>query len=182
MACARAGSCAWRMRAPTLPAPSDVLWIDLLDPTHEEEKAVEALLGLQVPTRQEMAEIEESARLYQEHGALVMTAVVINGVAEGRPSRTQVTFVLTPIPSGLGALRRPGALPHVRGQEPAPAGGPHHQRQPPGLAAGEHRRARRRRAGDGGGRPERGLDPARSSRTAARSAARSSGSRTSSRC
>ena len=50
---------------------------------------------LGVPTRQEMAEIEESARLYEEHGALVMTAVVINGVAEGRPSRTQVTFVLT---------------------------------------------------------------------------------------
>jgi magnesium transporter len=43
-----------------------------------------------------MAEIEESARLYQEHDALVMTAVIINGVAEGRPSRTQVTFVLTP--------------------------------------------------------------------------------------
>jgi magnesium transporter len=78
-----------------LPAPADVLWIDLLDPTHEEEKAVEALLGLQVPTRQEMAEIEESARLYQEHDALVMTAVIINGVTEGRPSRTQVTFVLT---------------------------------------------------------------------------------------
>ena len=70
-----------------LPAPSDVLWIDLLDPNHEEEKAVEALLGLQVPTRQEMAEIEESARLYQERDALVMTAAVINGVAEGRVER-----------------------------------------------------------------------------------------------
>jgi magnesium transporter len=80
----------------TLPALADVLWIDLYDPTHDEEKAVEALLGLQVPTRQEMAEIEESARLYQEHGALVMTAVIITGVAEGRPSRAQVTFVLTP--------------------------------------------------------------------------------------
>jgi magnesium transporter len=77
------------------PLSQDVLWIDLHDPTREEEKAVEALLGLGVPTRQEMAEIEESARLYEEHGALVMTAVVINGVAEGRPSRTQVTFVLT---------------------------------------------------------------------------------------
>ena len=72
----------------TLPASSDMLWIDLLDSTHEEENSVEALLGLQVPTRQEMAEIEESARLYQEHGALVMTAVIINGVAEGRPART----------------------------------------------------------------------------------------------
>ncbi len=78
-----------------LPAPSDVLWIDLFDPSREEEQAVETLLGLQVPTRQEMAEIEESARLFEEHGALVMTAVVVNGVAEGRPSRTQVTFVLS---------------------------------------------------------------------------------------
>ena len=79
-----------------LPAPADVLWIDLFDPSRENERAVEALLGLAVPTRQEMAEIEESARLYEDNGSLVMTAVVINGMAEGRPSRTQVTFVLTP--------------------------------------------------------------------------------------
>jgi magnesium transporter len=78
-----------------LPTAGETLWIDLCDPTHDEERVVETLLGLQVPTRQEMAEIEESARLYEERGALVMTAVVINGVAEGRPSRTQVTFVLT---------------------------------------------------------------------------------------
>jgi Mg2+ and Co2+ transporter CorA len=43
-----------------------------------------------------MVKIEESARLYEDNGSLVMTAVVINGAAEGRPSRTQVTFVLTP--------------------------------------------------------------------------------------
>ncbi len=80
----------------SLPAASEMLWIDLCSPTHEEEHAVETLLGLQVPTQQEMAEIEESARLYEERGALVMTAVVIDGVTEGRPSRMQVTFVLTP--------------------------------------------------------------------------------------
>ena len=67
-----------------------------------------------------MAEIEESARLYEEHGALVMTAVVINGVAEGRPSRTQVTFVLTrkhlvsvryadPVPFRTFALKASGS-------------------------------------------------------------------------
>ena len=78
-----------------LPNPADVLWIDQFDPSREEEKAVEALLGVAVPTRQEMSEIEDSARLYEEHGALVMTAVVINGVTEGRPARAQVTFVLT---------------------------------------------------------------------------------------
>jgi magnesium transporter len=81
---------------PALPDPASLVWIDLYDPTQEEENAVERLLNLQVPTAQEMAEIEESARLYEENGALVMTALVINGVAEGRPSRAQVTFVLTP--------------------------------------------------------------------------------------
>src|SRR5215213_2664727 len=78
------------------PASTDVLWIDLLDPSRDDERAVETMLGVAVPTREEMVEIEESARLYEERGALAMTAVVINGVAEGRPSRTQVTFVLTP--------------------------------------------------------------------------------------
>jgi magnesium transporter len=83
--------------ASAVPATAaDALWIDLLDPTSEEEKGVERLLGLQVPTRQEMAEIEDSARLYEENGALVMTAVVITGIAEGRPARAPVTFVLTP--------------------------------------------------------------------------------------
>ena len=80
----------------TLPAPDDVLWIDLFNPSREEETAVEGLLGLAVPTRLEMSEIEDSARLYEEGGALVMTAVVINGVAVERPSRAQITFVLTP--------------------------------------------------------------------------------------
>ncbi|MBX9934726.1 MAG: magnesium transporter CorA family protein [Methylobacterium sp.] len=78
-----------------IPALTETLWIDLRDPSHDEEKTVETLLNLQVPTRQEMAEIEESSRLYEDRGALVMTAVVIDGAGEGRPARAQVTFVLT---------------------------------------------------------------------------------------
>jgi magnesium transporter len=77
--------------------PADALWLDLLDPTGEEEEAVERLIGVGIPTRQEMVEIEESARLYEERGALVMTAVVVTGVSERRrPSTAEVTFVLTP--------------------------------------------------------------------------------------
>lgn len=76
-------------------ARHEVVWVDLLEPTREEELAVEKMLGFAIPTRQEMAEIEDSARLYVEGDASVMTAVVIHGVAEGRPARTQVTFVLT---------------------------------------------------------------------------------------
>jgi magnesium transporter len=81
---------------PDLPARNDVVWIDLHEPTRDEECAVEALLNLGVPTRQEMAEIEESSRLYEERGALIMTAIAVHGAAEGHPSRAPVTFVLTP--------------------------------------------------------------------------------------
>jgi magnesium transporter len=79
----------------SLPPAADVLWIDLFNPSPEEKRAVEVMLGLKVPTRQEMSEIEESSRLYEEQGAFVMTAVVISGVAQDRPARTQVTFVLS---------------------------------------------------------------------------------------
>lgn len=75
--------------------PADALWIDLLSPTAEEEAAVERLLGIAIPTREEAAEIEESSRLYERHDALVMTAVVVTGVSERRPATAEVTFVLT---------------------------------------------------------------------------------------
>jgi magnesium transporter len=76
--------------------PENTVWIDLHDPTNEEEVRVERLLGLDIPTRDEMAEIEESARFYEDSGALHMTATVVAGASERRPAATQVTFVLTP--------------------------------------------------------------------------------------
>ena len=46
-------------------ADSDaVVWFDLLSPAAEEEVAVERLVGIDVPTLDEMAEIEDSSRLY----------------------------------------------------------------------------------------------------------------------
>lgn len=85
------------VQLPLEPAPlaADILWIDLETPTADDERAVESLLGLQVPTRQEMSEIEESARLYRDGGALVMTVVVVTGVADKRPTRADITFLLT---------------------------------------------------------------------------------------
>jgi magnesium transporter len=74
--------------------PQDALWLDLLSPTREEELAVEAALGLELPTREEMAEIELSSRLYQAHGATFMTATLLaRRDGEGRTD-APVTFVL----------------------------------------------------------------------------------------
>ncbi len=82
--------------APADALPLGVLWLDLQSPSAEEEAAVERLAGLDIPTRAEAAAIGESARLYLEDGALVMTAAVVAGVSEGRrPVAADVTFVLT---------------------------------------------------------------------------------------
>ncbi len=72
------------------------IWIDLKTPTEEEEGALESTLGIDIPTREEMREIEESSRIYEERGALFLTGVMVTGAAEHRPVRTEVSFVLTP--------------------------------------------------------------------------------------
>lgn len=76
--------------------PSDTLWVDLLEPTPEEEKLVEASLQVDVPTREEMTEIETSNRLYEDNGALYMTATVAAQLDTDRPVSTAVTFILGP--------------------------------------------------------------------------------------
>src|SRR3989337_1592676 len=75
--------------------PPGATWIDLEEPTREEEAVVERVLGLNVPTREEMKEIEPSSRLYQRDDALYMTLSVIVGIEQGNPAIVPITFVLT---------------------------------------------------------------------------------------
>ena len=70
------------------------LWFDLLNPTAEEIKSVESKLGISIPTRDEMREIESSNRLYEDEGSLYMTATVVTKLDTERPENTQVTYIL----------------------------------------------------------------------------------------
>jgi magnesium transporter len=72
----------------------DVVWIDLLRPTPEEEHAVERALGIDMPTREEMREIEVSSRLYQEGDGTFMTATIMTRTETELPEAAAVTFVL----------------------------------------------------------------------------------------
>jgi magnesium transporter len=75
--------------------PDDATWIDLEDPTREEDKLVEQCVGVQVPTREDMREIEPSSRLYEENGALYMTLTALFGVEDDNPQSEPIGFVLT---------------------------------------------------------------------------------------
>ena len=74
--------------------PTTATWVDLEEPTEEEEKLVERCIRMDVPTEDEMAEIEPSSRLYEQGGALYMTVSVLYGVEDGEPRTTPISFVL----------------------------------------------------------------------------------------
>lgn len=76
------------------PASGPVIWYDLINPTPEEERRLEERLGVDLPTREEMQEIEISSRLYAEGAAVFMTANVLAATDTPEPELAPVTFVL----------------------------------------------------------------------------------------
>lgn len=85
-----------RLEAAPSIAPNDerAIWIDLENPTDQEETFVEQALGIDVPTHGERAALEESARFYEENGALILTATLLGRRDEGPFVSDAVMFVL----------------------------------------------------------------------------------------
>jgi magnesium transporter len=80
--------------APGDQVPDQVIWFDLVNPNPGEDKLIEGALGIAVPTREEMQEIEVSSRLYVEHHARFMTATLMCNSDTVVPKHTAVTFIL----------------------------------------------------------------------------------------
>jgi magnesium transporter len=82
-------------RATDLDPAKPPIWLDLFTPSAEEDRLVEQITGVSIPTREEMQEIEVSARLYQENGAEFMTVTAVTQLDTDEPITTPITFVLT---------------------------------------------------------------------------------------
>lgn len=80
--------------APGAPLPATSVWIDLMAPTREEQQAAEKLMGAEIPSREDIASIETSERLYVEPGAVVMTAQMPIATRTLDPTLSSVTFVV----------------------------------------------------------------------------------------
>ncbi|MCO5731125.1 magnesium transporter CorA family protein [Rhizobium sp. SSA_523] len=72
-----------------------IVWLDLLNPTTEEDHFVERLLGISVPTRDDLKDIEPSSRLYMENAGVFMTASLVWRADTDDPQLTDVAFILT---------------------------------------------------------------------------------------
>jgi magnesium transporter len=76
--------------------PADLIWLDLNCPTRDEDAYAEALTGIEVPTRQDLKDIEPSSRLYSDGKATYLTGSVLAHADSPVPVLADIGFVLTP--------------------------------------------------------------------------------------
>ncbi len=79
-----------------LQRPEGVAWIDLLNPTTEEELYIESLFGVEILTREEIWKNQVLNRFYTEDGVSYMTAAIINKTDTPYPQTSSVSFILGP--------------------------------------------------------------------------------------
>lgn len=76
--------------------PENVVWIDLIEPTPEEEKEIEAVLKIDVPTREEMDKMEVMSPFYKEGKSYFMTITAMHKLDKDYPLGTAINFILHP--------------------------------------------------------------------------------------
>jgi magnesium transporter len=139
--------------------PGESIWLDLLEPTPSEEKQVESFsLDRRANARRD-ARDRASNRLYEEDGALYMTATVVTKLDSDLPESTQITFIVSS--AKLVTNRYVDPLPFRRFIAYAERH-PNSCNSPPAVLAGlveaidQPRRRRHRTRGHGPGRRVRG--------------------------
>jgi magnesium transporter len=88
------------------------VWIDLDCPSIDEEAQLEAALTINIPTREDMQEIEMSSRLYQTDRAQFLTAQVLATRDVLTTEIGPVTFVVLPQLLVTVHYHQPGSFTH----------------------------------------------------------------------
>jgi magnesium transporter len=76
--------------------PKGAIWIDLFDPSLEEEKMVEKAFKIDAPTREEMDKFEVISPFYKEGESYYMTITTLNKLENKNVDGSAVVFILHP--------------------------------------------------------------------------------------
>ncbi|MEI9906441.1 MAG: CorA family divalent cation transporter [Asticcacaulis sp.] len=82
--------------APDQNVPDEPVWIDLVNPTPEEERNLPQNPQHRPAKRDEIWRNHAVNRMYTKDGISYMTAAMLCDVDKGRPRTSPVTFILTP--------------------------------------------------------------------------------------
>ncbi|MDE1173463.1 MAG: magnesium/cobalt transporter CorA [Parvibaculaceae bacterium] len=74
--------------------PHEAVWIDLVAPSEQEVRLVDEELQIDIPSLEQMEEIEVSSRLYEEDNAIYLTSTVLTNADTDQPEGIPVTFVM----------------------------------------------------------------------------------------
>jgi magnesium transporter len=80
--------------AAAVPLERMAAWIDLINPVPAEVSRVQAMLAVEIPSREDMQEIEYSSRLYSEDGAEFLTVAAVTQLDADEPVMTPISFIL----------------------------------------------------------------------------------------
>ena len=83
------------LEPPGLQIPPSAIWIDLIEPTVEEDRKVQEFVGVPVPTKADPDYTEPPEAHYSENGVRYLHALFISE-PEDTPDVTGVTFVIAP--------------------------------------------------------------------------------------
>ena len=75
--------------------PENILWLDIYSPSPEQEKQIEDILSINIPTKAEMNKIEVMSPFYKEANTHYMTITVLDKSNDENPNSTAITFILT---------------------------------------------------------------------------------------
>jgi magnesium transporter len=91
-------------------ALANAFWIDVHQPTPEEQQAVERALGIRLRVPEEPAGFQVSTPLRSADGYLVLTALLLAGLDEHRPQLVTVQFIKSKGPLVTVSRGGPGGL------------------------------------------------------------------------
>lgn len=74
--------------------PENTVWLDLIEPSVEEERFINKALNIDAPTREEMDKIEVMSPFYKEDNAYFMTITAIHKINKDYPEGTAIIFIL----------------------------------------------------------------------------------------
>jgi len=76
------------------PIPENALWIDLINPTKEEENFIENTLNIEIPNPEEISQIQVSSCFYCENSAYYLTAKMSTQLIDEEITVEGITFIL----------------------------------------------------------------------------------------
>lgn len=76
------------------PVPYDVVWVDMEQTSAEDEAALQAAMGIDLPTHEDEWKNDVLNRMYRVDATAYMTAAVINKTTSPYPETRPITFVL----------------------------------------------------------------------------------------